>query len=273
MCCFPLRLLVPVGAHCHAPSAPCPPSPLLPPFACSSRDPIATRYEKLYKRIGFLFFAYNKGYWWFEPVLLLYKLSMTVLILFVSDGDENKILFGMLGATAMMATLAFFQPFKHPDILSINTGAQVVVLLVLFAAMFLLVNGGGSNVIAVVLVLSTIVPLVAGVVMTLRLPKDARLVEAGDTISGDLSSMMGSVADRFMKRSSKMPGAVRGTAMFSADNPMHAESYANAGGVEMQDNPGISSSQPRSETRRPSDLVTGERSEPNASTEEEKCVI
>ena len=83
-------MLVPVGAHCHAPSAPCPPSPLLPPFACSSRDPIATRYEKLYKRIGFLFFAYNKGYWWFEPVLLLYKLSMTVLILFVSDGDENK---------------------------------------------------------------------------------------------------------------------------------------------------------------------------------------
>ena len=50
------------------------------------------KYDKLYKRIGFLFFAYNKGYWWFEPVLLIYKLSMTVLILFVSDGDENKIL-------------------------------------------------------------------------------------------------------------------------------------------------------------------------------------
>ena len=69
-----------------------------PAFACSSRDPITTRYEKLYKRIGFLFFAYNKGYWWFEPVLLLYKLSMTVLILFVSDGDENKILVRGIGA-------------------------------------------------------------------------------------------------------------------------------------------------------------------------------
>ena len=31
----------------------------------------------------------------------------------------------MLGATVMMAALAFFQPFKHPDILSINTGAQI----------------------------------------------------------------------------------------------------------------------------------------------------
>ena len=50
------------------------------------------KYEKLYKRIGFLFYAYSDGYWWFEPVLLFYKLSMTVLILFVSDGDENKIL-------------------------------------------------------------------------------------------------------------------------------------------------------------------------------------
>ena len=33
----------------------------------------------------------------------------------------------------MIATLAFYQPFKHPDILSINAGAQTVVLLVLFA--------------------------------------------------------------------------------------------------------------------------------------------
>jgi hypothetical protein len=148
------------------------------------------KYDKLYKRIGFLFFAYNKGYWWFEPVLLIYKLSMTVLILFVSNGDENKILFGMLGATAMMATLAFFQPFKHPDILSINTGAQMVVLLVLFAAMFLLVNGGSSPVIAVVLVLSTLAPLVAGVAIALRLPAEARAPESGDTLADDLSKAM-----------------------------------------------------------------------------------
>ena len=65
---------------------------------------------------------------------------MTVLILFVSEDDGNKVLFGMLLATAMMATLAFFQPFKHADILSINTGGQMSVLLVLFAAMFLLLN-------------------------------------------------------------------------------------------------------------------------------------
>ena len=137
-------------------------------------------------------------------MLLLYKLSMTVLILFVSDNDENKILFGMLGATAMMATLAFFQPFKHPKILSINTGAQMVVLLVLFAAMFLLVNRGDSIIVAAVLVLSTLAPLVAGVAMTLRLPKDAHVSEAGDTITGDLSSLWDSVKDWCRRRRSQM---------------------------------------------------------------------
>jgi len=167
-------------------------------------------------------------------VLLLYKLSMTVLILFVSDGDENKILFGMLGATAMMATLAFFQPFKHPDILSINTGAQVVVLLVLFAAMFLLVNGGGSNFIAVVLVLSTLAPLLAGVVMTIRLPEEARVHEAGDTISDDLSkafagrsspslkSLMGAFKGR--GRVSRAAPKVRGAKTAQAARTMQAES-------------------------------------------------
>ena len=138
----------------------------------------------------------------------------------------------MLGATAMMATLAFFQPFKHPDILSINTGAQMVVLMVLFAAMFLLVNRGGRIIIAIVLVLSTLAPLVAGVVMTLRLPKDARVSEAGDTISNDLASLMGSVKDRLGKKTSKAPAAVRDAAVFDSDNPMHVEGRGQAGGAE-----------------------------------------
>ena len=142
----------------------------------------------------------------------------------------------MLGATAMMATLAFFQPFKHPDILSINTGAQMVVLMVLFAAMFLLVNRGGSIIIAVVLVLSTIAPLAAGVVMTLRLPKDARVSEAGDTIAGDLSSLAGSVKDRLGKKARKAAAAVRvstrDAAVFESDNPMHVEGRGQAGGAK-----------------------------------------
>jgi hypothetical protein len=236
-------------------------------------DPRMARYDKLHKRVGFLFFAYNKGYWWFEPVLLLYKLSMTVLILFVSDGDANKILFGMLGATAMMATLAFFQPFKHPDILSINTGAQTVVLLVLFAAMFLLENsGGGSDVIAVMLVLFTLAPLAASVVITLRLPQEARVIEAGDAISGSLSkTFTDSFQKWFTKKRSKAPAAVRGTTAFGAENPMCAtKDRNNAGAVGMQSNPG-------SAAGRESDLVAAsERPSPSSahtSSEEGKCVL
>ena len=132
----------------------------------------------------------------------------------------------------MMAVLAFFQPFKHPDILSINTGAQMVVLLVLFAAMFLLVNRGGSIIVAVVLVLSTLAPLVAGVAMTLRLPKDARVSEAGDTITDDLFSLVGSPKGRLGKKTSKAPAAVRDVAVFESDNPMHAEGRGEAGGAQ-----------------------------------------
>jgi hypothetical protein len=101
-------------------------------------DPQMLKYDKLYKRVGFLTSTYTQRYWWFESLVTVYKLAMTVLVMFVSDGDENKILFGMLIATAMMAFFSFYQPFRHRDILSINTGAQLVVLLVLFAAMFLL---------------------------------------------------------------------------------------------------------------------------------------
>jgi hypothetical protein len=101
-------------------------------------DPQMLKYDKLYKRVGFLTSTYTQRYWWFESLVTVYKLAMTVLVMFVSDGNENKILFGMLIATAMMAFFSFYQPFRHRDILSINTGAQLVVLLVLFAAMFLL---------------------------------------------------------------------------------------------------------------------------------------
>jgi hypothetical protein len=189
------------------------------------------KYDKLYKRVGFLTSTYTQRYWWFESLVTVYKLAMTVLVMFVSDGDENKILFGMLIATAMMAFFSFYQPFRHRDILSINTGAQLVVLLVLFAAMFLLVNRGGSIIVAVVLVLSTLAPLVAGVAMTLRLPKDARVSEAGDAIAGDLSSLMGFFKGRLGKQTSKAPAAVRDATVFDSDNPMHVEGRGKAGGA------------------------------------------
>jgi len=140
------------------------------------------RYEKMHKRIGFLFFAYKREFWWFESLTLFYKLAMTVLIIFVSNDDENKILFGMLLATTMMAILAFFQPFKHSDILSINTGGQMAVLLVLFAAMFLLINDGGGGGIAFLLVFCTLAPIAAGVSLTLRLPPEARAPDSGDAL-------------------------------------------------------------------------------------------
>ena len=127
----------------------------------------------------------------------------------------------MLGATVMMAALAFFQPFKHPEILSINTGAQIAVLFVLFAAMFLLVNGSGSNAIAVMLVLSAVVPLVAGVALTLRLPAEAIVRQADDVFSSGLSSLASSAKLKLKRAKSKTDDSMD-VGLFGGDNPMHA---------------------------------------------------
>ena len=123
----------------------------------------------------------------------------------------------------MMAALAFFQPFKHPEILSINTGAQIAVLFVLFAAMFLLVNGSGSNAIAVMLVLSAVVPLVAGVALTLRLPAEAIVRQADDAFSSGLSSLASSAKTKMkLKRAKSKTDDSMDVALFGGDNPMHA---------------------------------------------------
>ena len=191
--------------------------------------PQMEKYDKIFKRVGFLTSTYTKQYWWFESLVTVYKLAMTVLVMFVSDGDENKILCGMLGATAMMAFYSFYQPFRHRDILSINTGAQLVVLTVLFAAMFLLLNGGGGTFFALALVCLTLTPLVAGVVLTLRLPQEAIVRSADDVISdaaaaavmaklssgklGKIAASLGKLVSR--KKRGQQPGQPAG----SADSP------------------------------------------------------
>jgi hypothetical protein len=173
-------------------------------------EPEMQKHKKIYKRFGFLFGAYTQRFWWFESLNTFYKLAMTVLILFVSDGDELKILFGMVGATAMMAVLAFFQPFKHPDILSINTGVQMVVLLVLFAAQYLLIKGGSNTLFALVLIAAIMAPLISGVLITVRLPKEA-LVGSADDILADLAITARLDAK---KKKEERPVGTRGTSRF-----------------------------------------------------------
>ena len=188
-------------------------------------EPQMAKYDKIFKRVGFLTSTYTRRYWWFESLVTIYKLSMTVLVMFVSDGDENKILFGMLGATSLMAVYAFFQPFKHPDILSINTVAQIVVLMVLFSASFLLVSGS-SVFMAVVLVALTIAPIVAGVFLVLRLPDDAHTFSADDILADAVAAKLRA------KTASKDPAQGKGIGReepeeFFRANPMHAKAGAN----------------------------------------------
>lgn len=122
---------------------------------------------KMDTRFGFLFNAYTGQFWWFESVMSAYKLAMTTLIIFVaSDGPgstELRILFSMFMATCLMAVVAFLQPFKDADVLSVETMSNLELLFVLFAALYLaLVPSAAMNpFFGLLLVVLLLLPLVA----------------------------------------------------------------------------------------------------------------
>jgi hypothetical protein len=148
-------------------------------------DAEMAHHVKFYNRFGFLFGAYNRAFWWFESLITLYKLAMTVLILFVSDQDEPKILLGMLIATLMLGIFAFYQPFKNPDLLSINAGVQMVVLMVLFTAQYLIFSDGGDWYSTLILIAMVFTPLVAGICMILRVSEKSYVPDS-DTSFAEL---------------------------------------------------------------------------------------
>jgi len=121
-------------------------------------------YEKINGRLGFLFNAYTQRCWWFEAVQTIYKLTMMVFVEFVSDFTTNKILVSMLVGACLIALVAFYQPFKDHDILSINSMVQLETLFVLFAAQFLQLNPDANHAqVGLVLVCLSLAPIVAAV--------------------------------------------------------------------------------------------------------------
>jgi len=97
-------------------------------------------------------------------VQTIYKLTMMVFVEFVSDFTTNKILFSMLVGACLIALVAFYQPFKDHDILSINSMVQLETLFVLFAAQFLQLNPNANHAqVGLVLVCLSVAPIVAAV--------------------------------------------------------------------------------------------------------------
>ena len=103
-------------------------------------QPRLNKYDQINDRLGFLFGSYKQRFWWFESVYSVYKIAMTVGVEYVSDETTNKILFSMLNATLLLAGVAYFQPFKETQVLSINSMVQLELLCVLFGAQYLQLN-------------------------------------------------------------------------------------------------------------------------------------
>eukprot|EP00937_MAST-01D_sp_MAST-1D-sp2_P002390 g2390.t1 len=107
-------------------------------------EPFVVQCDKMEGRFGFLFNAYTNKYYWFESVLTFYKLAMTTLVVFVAGMDGTgtmiKILYSAFMATCLMALIAFVQPYKDADVLSVETMVNLELLFVLFAALYLQIS-------------------------------------------------------------------------------------------------------------------------------------
>jgi hypothetical protein len=231
-----------------------------PPLLRDSWDaqiwrPRMAKFKKMSDRLGFLSGAYTSKCWWFEALMSVHKLAMTTGVVFVSDTATNRILFEMLMSTSLLALVAYAQPFKDRDVLSINSMAQLELLLVLFAAQYLHLNPSADKIgVTLALVSLSLFPIVAVLRLTLK-GNSTSSTSSG----GHLSSLVGFVKGRLLRGEtrSKAPAEVRDAAVFCSDNPMHAggggrhdkrggeqrDAPEDGGIVEMHNNP-VQAAQP-----------------------------
>eukprot|EP00937_MAST-01D_sp_MAST-1D-sp2_P005344 g5344.t1 len=129
--------------------------------------PRVKKWHKFETRFGFLFNAYRHKYYWFESVMSVYKLAQTTGVVFISGADgpggtKLKILYTMFMATCLIALVAFLQPYKEADVLSVETMVNLELLFVLFAALYLQQQPAAATslVVGLFLIMLLLTPLV-----------------------------------------------------------------------------------------------------------------
>eukprot|EP00937_MAST-01D_sp_MAST-1D-sp2_P007281 g7281.t1 len=208
--------------------------------------PRMQRYEKYEQRFGFLFNAYRADFWWFEAVMLLYKLAMTTLIVFVAgadgpDGTTLKILYSMFMATSLIALVAYLQPYKDADVLSVEAMVNLEILFVLFSALYLTLVESAANAVwtGLFLIVLILIPLIAVITLLVRSGREELLrLRSGsavsNTSSGPTASSPALLASSPAKKGTFRPASKRMGRMdtqmnlaMSMTNPM---SQRNMGG-------------------------------------------
>jgi hypothetical protein len=204
--------------------------------------PTVARWHKYEQRFGFLFNAYHHRFYWFESVMSIYKLLMTTVVVFVSGanasrGDILRMLYSMFMAVCLIALVAFLQPFKDADVLSVETMVQLELLLVLFAALFLseLPWAAGHPFSGLILVVLLLMPVFAVALLMWRSVRD-ELKKRGrhDSLQGGESSRPRATTKVTAKfspaaRSSerKKPGLERLDTSFNMVNPLASQRMDN----------------------------------------------
>jgi len=72
--------------------------------------------ERALSRAGFLIDQYEVDYWWLEGLEMLRKLSLTTLLVFLSEDSVVQVLVALLISLAAFAFAAIARPFVDPTL-------------------------------------------------------------------------------------------------------------------------------------------------------------
>merc|ERR1711968_126639 len=70
------------------------------------------RSHRVYNRLGFIYYAYNEKYWWYEVVELSRKLLLNGIVTLILPGESGQIVFGLLVCFIYLFCVTSFGPYK-----------------------------------------------------------------------------------------------------------------------------------------------------------------
>lgn len=70
------------------------------------------RSHRVYDRLGFIYYAYDENYWWYEVIELSRKLLLNGVVTLILPGESGQIVFGLLVCFMYLFVVTSFGPYK-----------------------------------------------------------------------------------------------------------------------------------------------------------------
>jgi len=98
------------------------------------------------RRLGFFFLSYGAEVWWFESVVMLYKLFMSALIIFCFKASASQVGLGFLVTLCFLLLIMLYKPMADRALLQLQAIASFVMCLNLFFGVMIITDSLDSSV-------------------------------------------------------------------------------------------------------------------------------